>query len=101
MRTVAPVTSVRFPLATEIGRVDVIPVDAGAPFSPDVQLLRRGRWFGSLPAELQSLVIERSFTRSYKSGAHIVREGRRRAACSHCSKGECMPSAESANRTRH
>jgi CRP/FNR family transcriptional regulator, cyclic AMP receptor protein len=75
MRTVAPVTTVHSPLEGETAQVDVIAVGAGAPSSPDVQLLRRGRWFGALPAEVQSLVIERSVTRSYRKSARIIHEG--------------------------
>ena len=41
----------------------------------DVELLRRGRWFGSLPAELQSLIVDRSMVRSYRKGARIIGEG--------------------------
>jgi CRP-like cAMP-binding protein len=75
MKTVAPVTTVHGRLEGETARVGAITVDPGAPLSPDIQLLRRGRWFGTLPAEVQSLVIERSVTRSYRKGAHIIREG--------------------------
>ena len=43
--------------------------------SPDVEFLRRGRWFGSLPATLQSIIFERTITRCYGKGAFIIHEG--------------------------
>lgn len=43
--------------------------------SPDVEFLRRGRWFGSLPAVLQSVIVERAITRCYGKGAFIIHEG--------------------------
>lgn len=48
-----------------------------SPATParDLDFLRRGRWFGSLPAELQSLMLDRSIERSYRKGTHLVREG--------------------------
>lgn len=51
------------------------PVDAAFAVDRDVQFLRRGRWFASLPAELQSLIVDRSILRSYRKGAHIIGEG--------------------------
>lgn len=37
--------------------------------------LKRGRWFGALPAALQELILDRAVRRSYRKGQHIVREG--------------------------
>lgn len=39
-------------------------------------ILKKGRWFGSLPAALQDLIIERAVFKSYEKGDYIVREGR-------------------------
>lgn len=41
----------------------------------ELELLRRGHWFGSLPAALQALIVQRSYPRVYAKGAHIVCEG--------------------------
>lgn len=38
-------------------------------------LLKRGRWFGSLPAALQELVLDHAVRRSYRKGQYLVREG--------------------------
>lgn len=46
-----------------------------AAVSADADFLRRGRWFSSLPGELQALILERSMERSYRKGAHLIREG--------------------------
>jgi CRP-like cAMP-binding protein len=43
--------------------------------APDLAFLERGHWFGSIPAALRALILERSAFRSYLKGAHIVREG--------------------------
>lgn len=40
-----------------------------------VRLLKQGGWFGSLPAELQTLILERAVVRSYQRGQFIVQEG--------------------------
>lgn len=40
-----------------------------------VELLKRGHWFGGLPAALQDLILGRVVRRSYRKGRHIVREG--------------------------
>ncbi len=37
--------------------------------------LKRGRWFGALPAALQELILELAIQRSYRKGQYIVREG--------------------------
>lgn len=49
--------------------------EAAAAASPDVEFLRRGRWFSSLPAELQTLILDRSIERAYRKGTRLVREG--------------------------
>jgi CRP-like cAMP-binding protein len=40
-----------------------------------VEFLKRGRWFGGLPAALQELILGRVVRRSYRKGQYIVREG--------------------------
>lgn len=52
-----------------------VPIDSSFAIARDVEFLQRGRWFKSLPAELQALVIERSMVRSYAKGARIIGEG--------------------------
>jgi hypothetical protein len=39
-------------------------------------LLETGRWFGSLPAALQDLILERGVRGSCRKGEYIVREGK-------------------------
>jgi CRP-like cAMP-binding protein len=51
------------------------PAEAAFDVDRDVEFLRRGCWFGSLPAELQSLIVDRSILRAYRKGAHIIGEG--------------------------
>ena len=51
------------------------PDEAAFAVDRDVEFLRRGRWFGSVPAALQSLIINGSMLRSYRKGAHIIGEG--------------------------
>ncbi len=48
------------------------PVDAKAL---DLEFLRRGRWFGSLPPALQERVVASSSSRHFAKGSHLVREG--------------------------
>lgn len=38
-------------------------------------MLRRGAWFGRLPARLQALILSFSTVRSYRQGEVVVREG--------------------------
>lgn len=38
-------------------------------------LLGKGRWFGSIPASLQEVIVARSVVRSFAKGRYIVREG--------------------------
>ena len=52
-----------------------MPVEVAPTISPDLEFLRRGRWFGSLPALLQSTIVERTIARSYGKGAFIIEEG--------------------------
>ena len=41
----------------------------------DIEFLRRGRWFGALPLELQERIADRASVRHFAKGAHLVREG--------------------------
>lgn len=52
-----------------------MPVEVAPTISPDLEFLRRGRWFASLPALLQSTIVERTIARSYGKGAFIIEEG--------------------------
>jgi len=56
-------------------RTALTPTERAPALSPDVEFLRCGRWFGSLPAALQSLIVERTITRCYGKGAFIIHEG--------------------------
>jgi len=47
-------------------------MDAGSDVAG---LLKRGRWFGSLPAALQDLILDRAVQHSYRKGRYIIREG--------------------------
>lgn len=40
----------------------------------DLEILRKG-WFGSLPEPLQSRIVERSRTRSFRKGEFLIRQG--------------------------
>ncbi len=51
------------------------PSERAPAVSPDVAFLRRGRWFGSLPGALQSVIVGRAITRCYGKDAFIVHEG--------------------------
>jgi len=61
--------------STGSGDLDFAAAAAALPVAPDVEFLRRGRWFASLPAALQALIVERSITRSYRKGARVIGEG--------------------------
>jgi CRP-like cAMP-binding protein len=46
-----------------------------SPDAPDIAVLRRGRWFASLPAELQAGIAQRSVLRRFQTGQVLLREG--------------------------
>ncbi len=52
---------------------------SGAPIAGDLkpflEQLKEGLWFGSLPSELQDLIVRRSTAYSFRKGEVIVREG--------------------------
>lgn len=39
------------------------------------EFLKRGYWFGGLPAALQELILDRAVRRRYRKGQYIIREG--------------------------
>ena len=41
----------------------------------EIEFLQRGPWFGGLPSELQSLIVERSTVRTFRKGEYLAREG--------------------------
>ncbi|MBN8509516.1 MAG: Crp/Fnr family transcriptional regulator [Burkholderiales bacterium] len=46
-----------------------------SPDAPEIAVLRRGRWFASLPAELQARIAQRGVLRRFKAGQVLLREG--------------------------
>lgn len=40
-----------------------------------IALLKKGQWFGSLPAPLQQSILQRAMVRSYAAGEFLIREG--------------------------
>ncbi len=52
-----------------------MPIEPAPAVLRDIDFLRRGRWFASLPAVLQSIIVERAIPRCYGKGAFIIDEG--------------------------
>ena len=46
-----------------------------SPDAPEIAVLRRGRWFASLPDELQARIAQRGVLRSFHAGQVLLREG--------------------------
>jgi CRP/FNR family cyclic AMP-dependent transcriptional regulator len=46
-----------------------------SPDAPEIEILRRGRWFASLPPALQECIAERAMPRRFRTGQYLVREG--------------------------
>jgi CRP/FNR family transcriptional regulator, cyclic AMP receptor protein len=46
-----------------------------SPDAPEIEILRRGRWFTSLPPALQARMAERAMLRRFRTGQYLVREG--------------------------
>jgi CRP/FNR family cyclic AMP-dependent transcriptional regulator len=46
-----------------------------SPDAPEIEILRRGRWFASLPPALQARMAERAMLRRFRTGQYLVREG--------------------------
>jgi CRP-like cAMP-binding protein len=42
---------------------------------PEFERLKEGRWFGSLPAALQTLILQRSIVRTYQRDETVFRQG--------------------------
>lgn len=46
-----------------------------SPDAPEIDVLRGGRWFASLPAELQARIAQGSVLRRFQAGQVLLREG--------------------------
>jgi len=46
-----------------------------SPDAPEIDVLRRGRWFASLPPALQACIAQRGVLRRFRSGQYLLREG--------------------------
>lgn len=46
-----------------------------SPDAPEIAVLRRGRWFASLPDELQARIAQRGVLRRFQAGQVLLREG--------------------------
>jgi CRP/FNR family transcriptional regulator, cyclic AMP receptor protein len=46
-----------------------------SPDAPEIEILRRGRWFASLPPALQARMAELAMPRRFRTGQYLVREG--------------------------
>jgi CRP-like cAMP-binding protein len=46
-----------------------------SPDAPEIEILRRGRWFASLPPALQARMAERAMPRSFRTGQYLLRQG--------------------------
>jgi CRP-like cAMP-binding protein len=46
-----------------------------SPDAPEIAVLRRGRWFASLPDELQARIAQRGVLRRFHAGQVLLREG--------------------------
>lgn len=46
-----------------------------SPDAPEIEILRRGRWFASLPPALQARIAQRATLRRFRTGQYLAREG--------------------------
>lgn len=46
-----------------------------SPNAPEIEVLRRGRWFASLPPALQARIAQGSVLRRFRAGQYLLREG--------------------------
>jgi CRP-like cAMP-binding protein len=46
-----------------------------SPDAPEIEVLRRGRWFGTLPQALRARIAQRATLRRFRTGQYLVREG--------------------------
>lgn len=45
------------------------------PNAPEIEILRRGRWFATLPAELQMRIAQLAVLRQFRTGQYLLRAG--------------------------
>ena len=46
-----------------------------SPDAPEIEVLRRGRWFASLPRALQDRIAQLSVLRQFRTGQYLLRTG--------------------------
>jgi len=46
-----------------------------SPDAPEIDVLRRGRWFASLPPALQARIAQLAVLRRFRTGQYLLREG--------------------------
>lgn len=46
-----------------------------SPDAPEIEILRRGRWFASLPPTLQSRIAQLAVLRKFRTGQYLLRAG--------------------------
>lgn len=46
-----------------------------SPDAPEIAVLRRGRWFSSLPLALQARIVQLAVLRTFRTGQHLLRTG--------------------------
>ena len=46
-----------------------------SPDAPEIDILRRGRWFASLPPALQARMAQAAVMRRFRTGQYLLREG--------------------------
>lgn len=46
-----------------------------SPDAPEIEVLRRGRWFASLPLALQARIAQCGVLRRFRTGQYLLREG--------------------------
>jgi len=46
-----------------------------SPDAPEIEVLRRGRWFASLPPSLQARIAQGAVLRRFRAGQYLLREG--------------------------
>jgi CRP-like cAMP-binding protein len=46
-----------------------------SPDAPEIDVLRRGRWFASLPSALQARIVQGAVLRRFRTGQYLLRQG--------------------------
>ena len=46
-----------------------------SPDAPEIEVLRRGRWFASLPPALQARIAQLGVLRRFRTGQYLLRQG--------------------------